>query len=68
MKPNSVIEYLELNWLPIKDQWVTRFKDEVLNFGENTNNPLESIFSKIKSTQVCSSFLRIFLHPQNLTK
>ena len=72
-KLNSVIEYLELNWLPIKHQWVACFKDEGLNLGENTNNRLESLFSKIKS--VCSKYAsllqfysRIFLRPQNFTK
>ena len=29
-KLNSVIEYLELNWLPIKHHWVACFKDEAL--------------------------------------
>ena len=51
-KIKSVIEYLELNWLPIKDQWVACFKDKTINLGENTNNRLESMFGKIKS--VCS--------------
>ena len=61
-KLNSVIEYLELNWLPIKHQWVACFKDEGLNLGENTNNRLESLFSKIKS--VCSKYASLlqFFH------
>jgi len=48
-KLNSVIEYLELNWLPIKNQWVACFKDEALNLGENTNIHLESTFQHLRS-------------------
>ena len=61
-KLSSIIEYLELNWLPIKQQWVACFKDEALNLEENTNNRLKSIFSKIKS--VCSKYASLlhFFH------
>lgn len=50
----SVIEYVLQNWDPIKDQWVTCFKDTSFNLGETTNNRLESTFSKIKN--VCSRY------------
>ena len=53
-KLKSVIDYVLINWEPIKKQWVTCFKDEYLNLGETTNNRLESTFSKIKS--VCSRY------------
>ena len=49
---NSVKEYVQLNWVPIKEQWVSCFKDSSFNLGETTNNRLESTFNKIKS--VCS--------------
>ena len=48
--------------MPIKHQWVACFKDAALNLGENTNNRLESTFSKIKS--VCSKYASLlqFFH------
>lgn len=59
---SSVKEYIELNWIPIKDQWVSCFKDNTLNLGERTNNRLETTFSKIKS--VCSKYASLvqFFH------
>lgn len=54
---SSVKEYIELNWIPIKDQWVSCFKDNTLNLGERTNNRLETTFSKIKS--VCSKYANL---------
>ena len=50
----SVIDYVQCNWISIKDQWVACFKDEAFNLGETTNNRLESTFCKIKS--VCSKY------------
>lgn len=59
---SSVKEYIELNWIPIKDQWVLCFKDNTLNLGERTNNRLEITFGKIKS--VCSKYASLmqFFH------
>ena len=58
----SVKEYIEINWLPIKEQWVSCYKDNDLNLGETTNNRLECTFSKIKS--VCSKYASLvqFFH------
>ena len=53
----SVRIYIDINWVPIKEQWVSCFKDDTLNLGETTNNRLESTFSKIKS--VCSKYATI---------
>ena len=49
-----VKDYLFDNWYPIKDQWVSCFKDLIFNLGETTNNRLESANAKIKS--VCSRY------------
>ena len=58
----SVREYVVKNWLPVKEQWVSCFKDNDLNLGETTNNRLECTFSKIKS--VCSKYASLvqFFH------
>ena len=59
---SSVKEYIKINWVPIKEQWVTCFKDNTMNLGERTNNRLESTFGKFKS--VCSKYasLQQFFH------
>lgn len=60
-KIQSVNLYFEENWQPIKEQFVTCYKNAILNFGETTNNRLESTNAKIKS--VCSkhsSLLQFF--------
>ena len=59
---SSVKEHIELNWLAIKDRWVSCFKDKTLNLGENTNNRLESTFSKIKSVRSKYTSLMQFFH------
>ena len=53
-KIDSVVTYFLENWDPIKEQWVTCFKDTAFNLGETTNNRLESMNSKIK--RVCSKY------------
>ena len=53
-KLQSVIQYYEQNWEPIKEQFVTCFKNSILTFGETTTNRLESTNAKIKS--VCSKY------------
>jgi zinc finger SWIM domain-containing protein 3 len=53
-KWKAVKEYFFDNWHPIKEQWVSCFKDSVFNLGETTNNRLESTNAKIKS--VCSAY------------
>ena len=53
-KIDSVVTYFLENWDPIKEQWVTCFKDTAFNLGETTNNHLESMNSKIKS--VCLKY------------
>ena len=59
---SSVKEYIEINWVPIKEQWVTCFKDNTMNLGDRTNNRLESTFGKLKS--VCSKYASLlqFFH------
>lgn len=52
--PKSVVNYYNANWHAIKHEWVECFKSTCVNFGERTNNRLESINSKVKS--VCSKF------------
>jgi len=53
-KIKSVVDYFLKSWHPIRDQWVSFFKDLHMNLGETTNNRLESTFSKIKS--VCHKY------------
>ena len=48
------IEFFDKNWLPIKEEWATCYKNEKFTLGELTNNRLESMNGKIKS--VCSKF------------
>jgi hypothetical protein len=58
----SVKGYVEINWLAVKEEWVSCYKDNNLNLGETTNNRLQCTFSKIKS--VCSKYasLVLFFH------
>ncbi len=51
---NSVIQYYDINWHPIRHQWVECFKGANFTVGERTNNRLESINAKVKS--VCSKY------------
>ena len=50
----SVIDYYNDNWHPIRHQWVECFKGVNFTAGERTNNRLESINAKVKS--VCSKY------------
>ena len=50
----SVIEYYDVNWHPVRHQWVQGFKGHTLSLNTKTNNRLESINAKIKS--VCSKY------------
>ena len=50
----AVIDFFEKNWLPIKEEWATCYKNSKFTLGELTNNRLESMNGKIKS--VCSKF------------
>ena len=50
----SVIDYYNDNWHPIRHQWVECFKGANFTAGERTNNRLESINAKVKS--VCSKY------------
>lgn len=56
-KWKAVKKYFFENWHPIKEQWVSCFKDSVFNLGETTNNRLESTNAKIKS--VCSAYISL---------
>ena len=49
-----VIEYFDKNWMPIKEEWASCYKNSKFTLGEQTNNRLESMNGKIKS--VCSKF------------
>ena len=49
-----VVEFFNKNWLGIKHEWATCFKNDHFTLGELTNNRLESMNGKIKS--VCSRF------------
>ena len=50
----QVIDFFDKNWLPIKEEWATCYKNCKFTLGELTNNRLESMNGKIKS--VCSKF------------
>jgi len=66
--PQSVTQYFERHWHPIRDQWVVGFQETSGNFKNATNNRLESLNAKIKQVipkystleQFCSHFF-IFL-------
>lgn len=57
----NVIDYYNINWHPIKDQWVECFKGANLTFGKTTNNRLESLNAKIKSVCIHYATLSTFL-------
>ena len=48
------IEYFDKNWMPIKEEWASCYKNSKFTLGEQTNNRLESMNGKIKS--LCSKF------------
>ena len=50
----SVIAYYNANWHCICHEWVVAYKSVSFTLGEQTNNRIESINSKIKS--FCSRF------------
>ena len=50
----SVIFYYDVNWHPIRSEWVECYKGANFTLGEHTNNRLESINAKVKS--VCSKY------------
>ena len=50
----SVIEYYDMNWHPVRHQWVDGFKGHSFNINTRTNNRLESINAKVKC--VCSKY------------
>ena len=47
--PMSVRQYFDRNWHDIRDQWVRGLMCETMNFGNTTNNRLESLNQKVKS-------------------
>ncbi|KAK7114682.1 hypothetical protein V1264_000704 [Littorina saxatilis] len=56
-----VIDYYNINWKPITEQWVEGFKHKQMSLGERTNNRLESTFQKLKSMTSPSNSLLEFL-------
>ena len=56
-KLHTVVDFFMENWKSIKEQWVMFYKDQSFNFGETTNNGIESTFRLVKnfSTQYASS-------------
>jgi zinc finger SWIM domain-containing protein 3 len=44
-----VSKYYNENWHGIRNEWVEGLKQEEFNFGESTNNRLESFFQKLKN-------------------
>ena len=49
--------YLQRNWLDCSDNWATCFRGKQLNFGNGTNNRVESANRYIKMGLSCSSSL-----------
>ena len=45
----EIINYIDKNWLSIREEWVLCFKTKVNNLGENTTNRVESFFGHFKS-------------------
>ena len=52
---STVISYYNINWHPIRLEWVECFKGVNFSLGETTNNRLENINGKIKS--VCNRYM-----------
>lgn len=59
--PLPVIEYFNKNWHDIKDEWTLGPKFQQANFLNTTNNRLESLNAKIKSTVERYSTLTNFI-------
>ena len=55
-----VIDYFDVNWNSIKDQWVEGHKGQAFSLGETTNNRLESINAKVKSVCIRYATLENF--------
>ncbi|XP_067912888.1 zinc finger SWIM domain-containing protein 3-like [Heterodontus francisci] len=51
-------EYLLTNWIPQKEMWASCFRDNILTFGNNTNNRIASEKGKIKQLLRCSSSMK----------
>lgn len=72
--PKKVLEYFDLNWRDIKEEWVYGFM-QILNYGNSTNNALEGMNSNIKTVVPLNSslvnffdFFFIFLTSQNIER
>ena len=59
--PKAVVDYFNLNWHPIKEEWVMGFKAECGSFLNFTNNRLESINGKLKQVISRRSSLQEFI-------
>lgn len=59
--PESVVEYFDKNWNPIKTEW-TVHNMTVGNAGHITNNKLENVNGKIKQTVKKNSSPALFVH------
>ena len=57
---NTVIQYFNDNWHPIRNEWVEGFKNKYTNFLNSTNNRLESINQKLKAVVSSHSSLLEF--------
>ena len=59
--PNSVKEYFQKNWHPIRDEWVVGYMFSAGNFLNRTNNRLESLNGKLKQVITKNSSLEQFI-------
>ena len=59
--PTTVLNYFNVNWHPIREQWTMGMKYNSGNFLNNTNNRLESLNAKLKSVVSRYSSLEEFV-------
>lgn len=59
--PKSVLHYFDVNWHPIRDQWVLGLKFGCGSFLNSTNNRLESINGKLKQVISRKTGFTVFL-------
>jgi len=62
----AIIDYLEETWLPYEDQWAGCHINKVLNFGQRTTSPVESVNRYLKSFVVTGASTIVAVVRQSL--
>lgn len=58
--PENVVRYFEVNWHPIRFEWVQCWQQENVTFGDRTNSRLESVNRRLKAIVRADSSLPVF--------